>query len=59
MEISRTKEEIQEIASYIRLELYNMAFPCGPEAIKQKMEEYGEANVPSERMIPRILSRRK
>ncbi len=35
MEISRTKEEIQEIASYIRLELYNMGLPSGPEEIKK------------------------
>ena len=55
--ISRTKEEIEEIVSFIRHELYNRGLLCGPEAIRQKMEAYGEDNPPSERTIARILSR--
>lgn len=55
--ISRTKEEIEELVTFIRLELYNRDISCGPAAIRKKMEEYGEIELPSERTISRILSR--
>lgn len=55
--ILRTKEEIKEIVSLIRLELYNKGLLCGPKAIRKEMEASGEANLPSERTIARILSR--
>lgn len=58
-QVSRTKEEIEEMVIFVRLELYNRDLPCGPAAIRKKMEEYGEVKIPSERTISRTLARQK
>ncbi len=55
--ISRTKKEIEEIVTMIRLNLYNHGFHCGPKEILKKMNEYNETPLPSERTISRILAR--
>jgi hypothetical protein len=53
-----TKKEIEEIVVMIRLDLYNRCLPCGPEAIRKKMEEEGAViSLPSKSTIGRILSR--
>jgi hypothetical protein len=58
-DISRTKSEIEEIVTLIRLELYNHDLSCGPKEIRKKMEsEYGLKPVPSKRTISRILARK-
>ncbi len=56
-QISRTKEEIEDVVIFVRLELYNRDLSCGPASIRKKMEEYGEVKIPSERTIARILAR--
>lgn len=55
--ISRSKEEIEEIVTMIRLNLYNHGLHCGPKEIRKKMNEYDEEQLPSERTISRILRR--
>ena len=53
-----TKEEIEELVIMVRLELYNTAVPCGPQAIQNKMEGmYHAEPLPSARTIARILVR--
>jgi hypothetical protein len=56
-DISRSKSEIEEIVTMIRLGLYNHGLPCGPVAIRNKMNEYQVIPLPSERTITRILAR--
>lgn len=51
-----TREEIKEIVTMIRLELYNNCLFCGAKAIKNKMEDDDIEPVPSESTIGRILS---
>lgn len=55
--ISRSKEEIEEIVTMIRLNLYNHGLHCGPKKIRKKMNEFDEGPLPSERTISRILVR--
>ena len=55
--ISRSKAEIEEIVTVIRLHLYNHGLPCGPKEIRKKMNESDEEPLPSERTISRILAR--
>jgi len=55
--ISRSKEEIEEIVTMIRLNLYNHGLHCGPKEIRKKMDEYDEKPLPSERTISLILVR--
>ncbi len=54
--ISRSKAEIEEIVTMIRLDLYNHDLPCGSKAIRKKMNEYDVEPLPSERTISRILA---
>jgi len=56
---TRTKEEIEEIVEFVRLELYNAEVPCGPKAIRKRLDRfYLVEPLPSERTIARILARR-
>lgn len=55
--IFRSKAEIEEIVTMIRLNLYNHDLPCGPKEIRKKMNEFDEEPLPSERTISRILAR--
>ena len=57
--ISRSKTELEEIVTMIRLNLYNHDLPCGPKEIQKKMNEFDVEPLPSERTISRILSRRR
>jgi hypothetical protein len=53
-----TKQEIEKIVGSVRLELYNRAVPCGPQAIRKTMDEiYHLRPLPSTRTIARILKR--
>ena len=53
-----TKQEIQEIVILARLELYNRVLPCGPKAIRKRLDEfYLVKPLPSERAIARILAK--
>jgi hypothetical protein len=54
--ISRSKSEIEEIVTMIRLDLYNHGVPCGSMVIRKKMNEYAVEPRPSERTISRILA---
>jgi len=56
--ITRSKKEIEEIVTMIRLNLYNHDLHCGRKEIWKKMNEYGEEPLPSERTISRILARK-
>lgn len=55
--ISRSKEEIEEIVTMVRFNLYNHGLHCGPKKIWKKMNEFDEGSLPSERTISRILVR--
>jgi len=55
--ISRSKSEIEEIVTMVRLDLYNHGLPCGPMAIREKMYEYDVTPLPSGKTISRILGR--
>ena len=55
--ISRSKEEIEEIVTMVRLNFYNHGLPCGLKKIRKKMHEYDVEPLPSERTISRILAR--
>lgn len=55
--IPRSKAELEEIVTLIRLELYNHGLPCGPKEIRKKMNESEVQPLPSERTISRILAR--
>jgi len=54
----RTKEDIEECATFVRLELYNRALPCGPKSVQERLTVfYHDKQTPSERTISRILAR--
>jgi hypothetical protein len=54
-----TKQEIEEIVEFVRLELYNRELPCGPKAIRKRLDAfYLVKPLPSERTIARILAKR-
>lgn len=55
--ISRSKLEIEEIVTMIRLDFYNHSLPCGPKEIRRKMHDSYVEPLPSERTISRILAR--
>lgn len=55
--IFRSKAEIEEIVTMIRLNLYNHGVFCGPKEILKKMNESDVEPLPSERTISRILER--
>ena len=55
---TRTKLQIEQCVIFVRLELYNRDLPCGPKAVKQRLENFYHVKpLPSERTIARILSR--
>jgi hypothetical protein len=54
---ARTKKEIEECVKFVRLELYNMDLPCGPQAIQSRLKEFHITPLPSGRTIARILAR--
>jgi hypothetical protein len=54
-----TKPEIEEIVEFTRLELYNRGLPCGPKAIRKRLDIfYLVQPLPSESTISRILVKR-
>ena len=54
-----TKAEIEEIVEFTRLELYNRDLPCGPKAIRKRLDLfYLVQPLPSESTISRILAKR-
>lgn len=55
-----TKDEIDECVESTRLQLYNGGAPCGPKAIRKRLDEIDHVNpLPSERTIARILAKRR
>ena len=53
-----TKDQIEQGVIFVRLELYNRDLPCGPKAVRQRLEAFYHVKpLPSERTIARILSR--
>ena len=54
----RPPEEMEQIVVTVRLELYNRGLPCGPKALRRRLDER-EVLRPllSERTIARILAR--
>lgn len=53
-----TKEEVEEIVVLVRLELYNRNLPCGPEAIRKRLDEfYLVRPLPSRSTIARLLAK--
>ena len=55
---SQTKQRIEQCVIFVRLELYNRDLPCGPKAVKQRLDDFYHVKpMPSQRTIARILSR--
>jgi putative transposase len=53
-----TKDQIEQAVIFMRLELYNRDLPCGPKAVRQRLEAFYHAKrLPPETTIARILSR--
>jgi putative transposase len=54
----RTKKEIEECVTFVRLELYNRDMPCGAQAVRERLEKFYHVKpLPSDRTIARILAR--
>lgn len=54
----RPPEEVEEIVVMVRLELYNKGLPCGPKALRKRLDEHEALKpLPSERTIARMLAR--
>jgi hypothetical protein len=53
--IPPTAAEMEQIVIMIRLHLYNRGLPCGAKAIRQQLQDDGEAPIPSLSTINRIL----
>jgi putative transposase len=53
----RSREEIEEIVTLVRLYLYNRGLRCGDTAIREELEELCVEPLPSLRTINRILDR--
>lgn len=54
----RSRQEIEDCVTFVRLELYNRDRPCGPKAVRKRLQEfYHVSPLPSERTIASILSR--
>ena len=49
------REKRVEYVTFYRLFLYNRGLPCGPKAIREKMEEEDIRPLPSTSTITRIL----
>jgi hypothetical protein len=55
----RSREEVEEIVELERLHLYNQGHPCGPAALRRRLDLIDRIRpLPSERTIARILARR-
>jgi hypothetical protein len=54
----RSPQEVEQIVTLVRLQLYNQGQPCGPRALRQRLQEhYSLKPLPSERTIARILAK--
>ena len=54
----RSPEEVEQIVVMVRMELYNRGLPCGPKALRRRLDEHEALSpLPSERTIARILAR--
>ena len=54
----RPPEEVEQIVVTVRLELHNRGLPCGPKALRRRLDEHEVLRpLPSERTIARILAR--
>ena len=54
----RPPEEMEQIVVTVRLELYNQGLPCGPKALRRRLDEREVLrSLLSERTIARILAR--
>jgi len=54
----RPPEEVEQIVVMVRLELYNQGLPCGPKALRKRLNKHEALKpLPSERAIARILTR--
>jgi hypothetical protein len=54
----RTAEEVEQIVSLARLELYNRGLPCGAVAVRNRLDAlYQLKPLPSTRTIGHILAR--
>ncbi len=55
----RPPKEVEDIVVMVRLELYNRGLPCGPKALRRRLDEREVLRpLPSERTIARILARK-
>ena len=55
---AQTKQQIEQCVVFVRLELYNRDLPCGPKAVRKRLDAFYHVKpLPSERTIAHILSR--
>lgn len=52
----RTAEEIRECVIFARLELYNQAASCGPDAVRSRLAELDVHPLPSRSTIAKIFA---
>ena len=53
---TRTKQQIEQCVVFVRLELYNHDMPCGPKAVRKRLDSFYHVKpLHSERTIVRIL----
>ena len=53
----RSRQEIKDCVTFVRLELYNRDRPCGSKAVRERLKDfYHVSPLPSEGTIARILS---
>ena len=53
-----TKQEIEECVTFVRLELYNRAMPCGTKSVQERLKVFYHVKPPpSESTISRIFAR--
>jgi len=54
-----TRKELESVVVLERLDLYNQLLPCGASALKQRLQNLGVKNTPSESAIGRILKKQE
>ena len=57
-DLIRTRQEIEECVTFVRLELYNRSMPCGQKSVRERLNVFYHVKpTPSEKTISRILAR--
>jgi hypothetical protein len=52
----RTRAELRECVTFVRLELYNQGVPCGPDAVRRRLNELEVQPIPSRSVVAKIMA---